>query len=72
MQVYELIEELQDLEPTAEVRVAYQPTYPLAAEISCVTDMVEDAENGFVWIAASSGVGYTESPYAPRDAWGEY
>jgi hypothetical protein len=69
MQVQDLIFELSQLEPTAEVRVAYQPSYPLAAEIAAVTDLVESSEEGFVWIATSSGVGYSESPYAPRDAW---
>lgn len=67
--VQDLIDELEFLEPTAEVRIAYQPSYPLAADIAAVTDLVESSEEGFVWIAASGGVGYQESPYAPRDAW---
>ena len=63
-----------------EVRIAYQPTYPLAAILCCAThltptgddderlDATED-EPGVLWLAAGSSP--HDEPYAPRTAWGE-
>ena len=79
MRLSELIELLElhqqaagDADP--EVRIAYQPNYPLAAEVSAVTKISGEANCGgdepTIWIAASSGVNsYSENPYAPQAAW---
>lgn len=59
-----------DFDP--EVRIAYQPSYPLAAQLSNVGLVGNDETNQSVlWLAASSTVPYNESPCAPRAAWGE-
>lgn len=86
MNISELIEQLQAVledEGDLDVRIAMQPSWPLAANVAAVvTDKAarandedampndEDARN-VVWIAASSSVGYSENPYAPRGAWAE-
>jgi len=86
MTLTDLIEQLQDLMEEfpelaeADVMVATQPSYPLAAVIDCVSlvdseDVDEDAEDaedalGVVWIATSEvGSNSKVSPYAPRAAW---
>ena len=57
-----------DVDP--EVRIAYQPTYPLAAHLCCATHIAPDADQpGVLWLAAGSSP--CDSPYAPRAAWGE-
>lgn len=77
MLISELIEQLQDKlkwDGDAEVRVAYQPSYPLRAEISNVTFVEPDADDDdepqekILWLAVD-GVYSSESPYAPRRAW---
>jgi hypothetical protein len=79
--IRELIEALEDLASEhgdeTPVRIAYQPSYPLAARLRAVTPLpagLSDDEDGdpedvVVWLAASDTVGSDESPYAPRDAW---
>lgn len=67
-----------------EVLLAYQPNWPLAADISNVYDPAEDdnradeegdehalsdRDSDVLWIAATTGVGYGDNPYAPRAAW---
>jgi hypothetical protein len=68
MTVQELIELLEELAEEvgedAEVRVATQPSWPLRHELAEVT-----AVEGRVFLAASDGHPYGESPYAPRAAW---
>lgn len=59
-----------------EVRLATQPTWPLAHSICCVTHIRGDEEDsqadsedpGIVWVA--EGASCYDSPYAPRTAWG--
>lgn len=63
-----------DVDP--EVRLATQPTWPLAHSICCVThipggeeDSQADSEQpGIVWVA--EGASCRDNPYAPRTAWG--
>lgn len=64
--VAELIEQLQELPEDAEVRLATQPSYPLAADIN--SELYLDEETGKVWIAERS-LPRDENPYeVPRDA----
>lgn len=76
MTAAELIELLEDAPPTAEVRLATQPAWPLAFQVGTVTpDGVaggcdepgcEDCSTeAVVWIAA--GDHPEDSPYAPSD-----
>ena len=83
MTVRELIDILECLEPHTEVRLAFQPSYPLQyycvgtvsrEEFGGADDYAEHAgsdENEVVWLLASS----TEvrdpdgSPYFPSEAW---
>lgn len=88
MKLTDLIEQLQDLLEDfpelaeADVMVAQQPSYPLAAVIDCVSLVDGDSDDEFldeeeisgglptVWIATSEvGSGSSVSPYAPRAAW---
>ena len=77
MTVKEMIEILEQLPPTDEVRIAYQPNYPLQCAVSCVTPLTGDLDGILddeddvrdedkVWIASGSP---TASGYAPREAW---
>lgn len=76
--VRELIDYLEEIAEDhgddTVVRVAFQPSYPLAAHLACVTAIEGDESNPtakpVVWLAATSGVDYDERPYAPADAWG--
>lgn len=80
MNVQELIDILEDFDRSAEVRIAYQSNWPLAAYIENVrtverddededNDNDNDSQSEVVWIAASDTVSYSDSPYAPRSAW---
>ena len=76
MKVNELIKALSNMPEDAEVRMAYQPNYPLQVSVGAVTDLTqgyEDDEDGVmddedkvVWIASGSA---TASGYAPSLAW---
>lgn len=69
MKVYELIEFLQEQNPGADVRIATQPSWPLAFDISHVACQVEwDEESDTVWIA--TGEHPDDNPYAPGEAFG--
>lgn len=80
MTVGELREHLEGYEEEQEIRVAFQPSWPLRARIQHVTSGEEvhgelyDDEDAkeiadFVWIAVDQ-VGGDENPYAPKGAWG--
>jgi hypothetical protein len=78
MTVGELIAALEDMRDSSEqgnemeVRIAYQPNYPLAATVVGVADSreFEGNEDGpaVAWIATGE-VGWGESPYASAEAW---
>jgi hypothetical protein len=79
MKLSELIEQLEHqlkFEGDLEVRIAYQPSYPLAAYVESVTlveaDEDEPDTESIVWLAASEGVYREDSPYAPKAAWENY
>ena len=77
--VGELLAALEEFDEDAPVRVAQQPSYPLAAVVNCVTELGPDDEEEqparprpgerVVWIATSEVTSYHEHPYAPREAW---
>ena len=83
MTLNELLEELQDIVANddeageAEVRIAYQPNYPLAAEVDAITLETQrhdeknkrGASDFVLWLAAGSISAYRENPYAPSLAW---
>ena len=86
MTVQELIDLLSDFDSDLEVRIALQPTWPLAATVAAITKVRPDSDSDsdeelnsessvdsteaapVVWIAAG-GMPWSESPYAPREAW---
>lgn len=77
--VRDLLELLESYDPETPLRIATQPSWPLASTLAAVTliEAPEDDEDpdfvpdrvATVWLAASDSVGYDEHPYAPRDAW---
>lgn len=81
MTVAELKDILSYLDEDKEVRVAFQPNWPLRAKISNVMDGEEifthdeDEDDQtpesaqFVWIAVDQVSSYSEHPYAPREVW---
>lgn len=78
MTLSELIEQLtliaeqhEDHDP--EVRIAYQPSWPLRASVANVRSITEDeeAQPPVVWLTASNAAPWDESPYAPKSAWDE-
>ena len=77
MTLNELIERLEEYRDAGdvEVRIASQPSYPLAADVGAVTIVRNGQEMGrkgaVLWIAASGSVGYGEDPYAPKHAWND-
>lgn len=80
MTLSELIEQLtmiaeQHPDHDPEVRIAYQPRWPLRASVANVRSLTddedEDAKPPVVWLAASNAAPWDESPYAPKSAWDE-
>ena len=86
MNLRELIERLQSMEEQlqqvtgnddvaekTEVRIASQPSWPLAHNIEAISAQEESDEEGrqgpVLWLACSASVSYAERPYAPRCAW---
>jgi hypothetical protein len=89
MTIGDLIQQLEeardDLGGDPEVRIAYQPNWPLRAAVAYVTippcsdpgDLYgegeaapgQDKDGRFCWIAASDAAPWDENPYAPRWAW---
>ncbi len=67
MNVTELIDRLEDLDPQAEVRFVYQASYPLQDKVQGVWH-AEDNEK--VVYIVSGGQNYDE-PYGPRAAFQE-
>ncbi len=77
--VGELLAALEDFDEDTPVRVAQQPSYPLTAIVTCVTELCADDEqeppalprpgDRVVWIATSEVTSRGEHPYAPREAW---
>lgn len=67
MTVAELIEMLEEMPSDAPVRLAQQPSWPLATHVAGV-HIATHAETGdeVVWLAEGAGDGY-----APHAAWGE-
>lgn len=89
MTLDQLIEDLEDaredLGGDAEIRIAFQPNWPIRTTLRYVTvprtrdadDLYgegeraagQDEDGGFCWLAAGEGTPDGESPYAPRWAW---
>jgi hypothetical protein len=81
MTVEDLIAELEQYDRDAEVRVAVQPSWPLACDVQNVVSSFDFATRpdpvssddvpfvSVVWIAVSQVSGSGESPYAPAEAW---
>ena len=72
MTVSQLIELLSEMDPGDEVRLATQPSYPLAFHIAGVAALdneddpgQDELEPGVVWIAAGD---HPDQPYAPAAA----
>lgn len=74
MNIGELIGALQEMADAygeeTKVRVAIQPSWPLAERISNISVLEdnEDYEGPVMWIATEPVPSY-EHPYAPRGAW---
>ena len=81
MNVEDLIGALEGCDPKAELRIAFQPSWPMRAKVASITDLTgpdaedlggeesEGDEDGqYVWIAITDGVS-DENPYAPKAAW---
>ena len=79
MTIAELLDVLQDFAaecgPETPVRIAFQPNYPMRAEIQNVTTLDTSGEfddkQPFIWIAATD-TAWGENPYAPESAWETY
>lgn len=86
MKLNELIERLQamqselqsstgedDIGERTEVRIASQPSWPLAHDVETVMAEEESMAKGrkgpVLWLGCSATVEYGEHPYAPRYAW---
>lgn len=63
MRVKELMELLEEMDPDAEVKIAYQPNYPLEASIDTIVDV-----DGKVYIRQHP---FGRNDYAPADVYGE-
>lgn len=71
MTVSELLELLDDQDPNAEVRLAFQPRWPLAHTVAGVASGDAVGSDGtVVWIGA--GDHPADSIYAPTDIFDEF
>lgn len=59
MTVTDLIEQLQEMNPKAEVRFAFQPRYPLEYRIG--EEIVQTQDESKVYIADAGQIGYLNS-----------
>lgn len=67
MTVAELIEALEDVEPSTEVKLALQPSYPMIGSIlNICIERTKDDEDKTLWIACSDNEDYG----CPRAVWG--
>lgn len=77
--VGELLEQIEGIDPATRIRVAIQPSYPIAVGLRAVTLLeagddeldpdFDPNEVSTLWLATSDSVSHPESPYAPSDAW---
>jgi hypothetical protein len=75
MTVGELLALLEDMDEDAEVRIATQPSWPLAFHLGGVAEGADAADEDemrndpapVVWLVA--GGSPSDSPYAPSAAW---
>lgn len=58
MTVQELIEQLSEMNPSAEIRLAIQPRYPF--EYSVQNEIVQTEDESKVFIGESGQIGYLE------------
>jgi len=58
MRVQDLIDELETLNPDAEIYIAYQPRYPLCAEADDTIGVSEDGEKVYIAQSAYGGNDY--------------
>ena len=65
MVVQELIEMLEDLPGGLEVKIAYQPSYPLEADADGPVEVMTSQGDGCVYIPVKEGVG---NDYLNREA----
>jgi hypothetical protein len=63
MNVKQLIEELEYLDPDVEVRIAQQPSWPMQYHIASLPGLVLDESTGIAYLAEGGQV-YDE-PYLP-------
>ena len=63
MKVEQLIEFLEEMDPDAEVRVAYQPNYPISAPVDTIREV-----DGVIYIRQAPGM---PNNYAPEDVYVE-
>lgn len=66
MTVNELIDLLSDMNPTAEVRIAHQPSWPLQFRMGDVIETADDDETPIVFIG--EGPTIWDAPYLPSHA----
>ena len=67
MKLSELIERLETIREEvgdAEIRAAFQPSYPLVAEIDAISTMICDEDDATVYIAIGNG-----HEYGSREMW---
>lgn len=72
MQVADLISLLQNVDSEAEVRIAYQPTYPLYSGLSAWKEPVEftdDEGNTFLYIGSGGSTGYLPDEVSSLLGW---
>lgn len=68
MTVKSLIEQLSDLDPHAEVRIGYQPSYPLGALASPVVGEAGDGRSVYVGEDPASSSNYLD-PVVADEMW---
>ena len=67
--IIHLTELAESTDSDPEVRIAYQPSWPLRATLSNVTIAEDCDEREFLWLAAGYSAPHNENPYAPGEAW---
>lgn len=67
--VADLIEELQNFDPESPVFVAFQPSWPLAAEIANITEVSPDDEDEDWDEEQQEWVPVNEQPDVPNVVW---
>lgn len=73
MTAKDLIEQLQDLDPNTEIRLAIQPNYPFEHEVACEIAVMPEDKRGLqvAYLVDAGQIGYLPTKAAIACGWAD-